>query len=201
MTVEAPDGTGHINVPLVFPGQLPDLDPSTPQSVTDAHKRRAIERAYALERLGVRFRRFASVVDAVEAARRASEAAERTEPTVPGGQLGSADAAVEPRRGALADIGETTALTGIPPIQQPGNLSLAESRRAPAPGYSLEDMSLDLQHRQARGIPSVREDQIAAPGWEAPGSAFSLRRFHPLLRTPIRGALPWQAPPGGATGL
>ena len=203
MTVDAPDGTGQINIPLIFPGQLPGLDPAKPQTLTDAHKRRAIERAYALSRLGVKFRAFPSISEAVEAARQASEAgpAASAAPFLPGGQLEGADVAVEPRRGSLADIGETTALTGIPPIPRPGGLNLGTYGRAPVPGASLEDMMLDLQHRQALGIPSVREDQMVAPSWQAPGEAFSLRRFHPLLKTPIRGALPWQGPPGGAAGL
>jgi len=171
--------------------------------VTEAHRRRATERAYALARLGAKFRTYPSIAEAVEAARQRSETptGEPLEQLPRTGQLGSADVALEPRRGSLVDTGETTALTGIPHIQQRRGLSLGAYNRMPPPGSNLEDMVANLMGRQALGIPSVREDQISAPGWEAPGSAFSLRRFHPLLKTPIRGALPWQAPAGGATGL
>lgn len=82
ITVESPDGVGWINVPTIFPGQLPGLDPAKPQTLTDAHRRRATERAYALSRLGVKFRAFPSISEAVEAARQASEAAES--PVAPG---------------------------------------------------------------------------------------------------------------------
>ena len=109
ITVDAPDGNGYITIPTIFPGQLPGLDPAKPQTLTDAHKRRAIERAYALSRLGVRFRAFPSISEAVEAARQASEAAPTAtaEPLMPPG--------VAPLPQSVRPPLESATLAGEPP--------------------------------------------------------------------------------------